>query len=130
MVRNGSITTGFALVILGILLLLNTLGFLNWAVWPYLLRWWPVFLIALGLELVFCRRLFLLLAAIMILVGAAFYIYSGQPNSWHHYFMWNERHQSLPLFRWQQELPDDIEANRYGLDFTACHLVDNSNFEI
>ncbi len=44
------------LVVVGVILLLNTLGILEWSVWWSLVRLWPVFLIAAGLDLLLGRR--------------------------------------------------------------------------
>jgi hypothetical protein len=110
---------GFTLVIVGIMLLLNTMEIISWAVWPYLLHWWPVFLIALGLEFLFRRRLFFLVIAFMLLAGTVYYVYTGQPDNWHRYFMWNRHHQLLPLFQWQQEIPAGTEARGLELDLWA-----------
>lgn len=44
------------LILVGGILLLNTLGVLDWSVWWSLLRLWPVLLIAAGLELLLGRR--------------------------------------------------------------------------
>jgi hypothetical protein len=43
------------LIVVGIILLLNVLGILEWSIWWTLLRLWPIFLIALGLELLLGR---------------------------------------------------------------------------
>jgi hypothetical protein len=122
-VRHGSITVGLTLVFVGTLLLFNTMGIISWAVWPYLLRWWPVFLIALGLEIVFRRRLFFIIIAVMFLTGTLYYVYAGQPDAWHRYFMRNRHQQAVPLFRWQQEIPVYIEANRLELELRADSLA-------
>jgi hypothetical protein len=44
------------LIAAGVILLLNVLGVLEWSVWWSLIRLWPVFLIALGLDLLIGRR--------------------------------------------------------------------------
>lgn len=44
------------LIGLGVIFLLNNLGLLEWDVWWTLLRIWPVFLIAIGIDLLFGRR--------------------------------------------------------------------------
>jgi hypothetical protein len=44
------------LIAVGGILLLNTLGFLEWSIWWTILRLWPVLLIAAGLELLLGRR--------------------------------------------------------------------------
>ncbi len=110
---------GISLVAVGSLLLLNTLGIIDWAVWPYLLRWWPVILIFSGLEIIFRRRLFALLMVLMFIAGTAYYVHVGQPQSWQRYFMWNKEPESLPLFRWQQEIINDVEAANLGLDYSG-----------
>jgi len=72
--RSGLV--GPALLIgLGVLFLLNNLGLLSWAIWPAILRLWPLLLIAIGLDLLFGRRSTLgsLFVALLVLValGAA-----------------------------------------------------------
>ena len=44
------------LIAAGIILLLNVLGLLEWSVWWTIIQLWPVFLIALGLEILVGRR--------------------------------------------------------------------------
>lgn len=44
------------LVALGIILLCNNLHFLAWGVWSTIWRFWPIFLIATGLEYMVARR--------------------------------------------------------------------------
>jgi hypothetical protein len=44
------------LIAVGIILLLNVLGILEWGVWWTIIQLWPVFLIALGLEILIGRR--------------------------------------------------------------------------
>lgn len=43
------------LIVVGVILLLNVLGILEWSIWWTILRLWPIFLIALGLELLLGR---------------------------------------------------------------------------
>jgi len=72
--RNGLVGPTI-LIGLGILFLLNNLGLLSWAIWPAILRLWPVLLIAIGLDLLIGRRSVLgsLLVALVMLaaLGAA-----------------------------------------------------------
>ncbi len=59
------------LIGLGLLLLLNNMGYIDWSVWDALIRLWPVLLIAWGIELIFAPRGTLgalLSAALLILV--------------------------------------------------------------
>ncbi len=75
--RVGSLVWPLVLIGLGVVLLLNNLGMLDWSVWEMILRLWPVLLIGLGLELLIGRRSVWgsLLAALMVLAvlaGAVF----------------------------------------------------------
>jgi hypothetical protein len=44
------------LIAVGVILLLNVLGILEWSVWWTIIQLWPIFLIAFGLELLIGRR--------------------------------------------------------------------------
>ena len=53
--QKGSIVLPIILIILGVLLLLNNFGLLDWNVWTMVSRFWPVILIVLGFELILGR---------------------------------------------------------------------------
>jgi len=40
-----------AFIVAGILLLLNTLDLVDWAIWPQLARLWPILIIGFGAQL-------------------------------------------------------------------------------
>ena len=44
---------GLLLLTIGVMLLLNNLGTLDWSYWGELVMWWPLILIAIGLEKIF-----------------------------------------------------------------------------
>lgn len=44
------------LISLGVLFLMNNLGYLNWSVWEVILRLWPVYLVGIGLDILIGRR--------------------------------------------------------------------------
>lgn len=52
---RGSIVFPVLLIVAGVVLVLNNLGYLPWSVWGLLARLWPVVLIALGLDILFGR---------------------------------------------------------------------------
>lgn len=55
--KKGTDFTGALLLITaGCVLLLNNFGILSWDVWDMVWRFWPLFLILLGLQLVFGKR--------------------------------------------------------------------------
>ncbi len=71
--RNVSILGPVLLMAVGTVLLLNTLGILEWSVWWTLFRLWPVLLIAAGIDLLLGRRSIWgsLLAAALVLAVLA-----------------------------------------------------------
>ncbi len=75
--RVGSLVWPLVLVGLGVVLLLNNLGMLDWSVWEMILRLWPVLIIGFGLELLIGRRsvwgsLLAALLVVALLVGAIY----------------------------------------------------------
>jgi hypothetical protein len=73
--RHGNLVGPTILIGLGVVFLLNNLGWLGWEVWGPLLRLWPVLLIAAGLDLLVGRRSVLASALIVLvllgIMGAA-----------------------------------------------------------
>jgi hypothetical protein len=74
---------------LGALFLLNNLGWLSWNVWQMLFTLWPVWLIAVGLDILIGRRSvwgsLLVLVVVIGIVGVLTVVYSVQPlatNTW------------------------------------------------
>jgi hypothetical protein len=69
--RRGGLVGPTILIALGIVFLLNNLGYLSWGIWDSLLRLWPVVLIAVGLDLLVGRRSMLgsALVALLVLLG-------------------------------------------------------------
>ncbi len=54
--RQGGVVGPLILISLGVILLLNNLGLLDWTVWEILLRLWPLLLVAAGLDLILGQR--------------------------------------------------------------------------
>ncbi len=80
--RRVSLVGPVILIGLGIILLLNNLGILEWSVWEVILRLWPVLLIAWGLDLIIGRRsiwgsLLALVLIVALLAGALWLFGSG-----------------------------------------------------
>lgn len=68
--KSKNLTLGLILVILGILLLLNNLGFLTWSVWKSLFDLWPLILVVIGLNIIF-KNIKLVMAIAWLLFFAA-----------------------------------------------------------
>ena len=73
--RQRNLTGPILLIVLGALLLLNSLGFLTWRFWGGVWRYWPVFLIGAGLLFLLDRdarrpfHVFGWLCAVLAVVG-------------------------------------------------------------
>ena len=84
--KSVSILGPVILVALGTILLLNTLGTLDWDVWWDIVRLWPLLLIAIGLDLLIGRRsiwggLVVALLVVGVLAGAVWLSQSGTAPS-------------------------------------------------
>ena len=66
--RRGGLVGPAIVIALGVVLLLNNLGYLGWGVWETLVRLWPVLLIAVGLDLLIGRRSVLGSALVVLLM--------------------------------------------------------------
>src|SRR3990170_476022 len=70
--RRGGLLGPMILVGLGVILLLNNLGLLEWNIWEALLRLWPVLIIGAGLDLLIGRRsIWGSLLVIVLVLGVA-----------------------------------------------------------
>jgi len=78
--RTRSIVGPLLLILIGVLILLYNLGWIEWSIWELLWRFWPVWLIAVGLDLLLGRRgawgAILAVGIIVTLVAGAIY-YTG-----------------------------------------------------
>ena len=54
--RAGGLVGPVLLIGLGLIILMNNLGVLNWSVWDMLFRLWPLILITIGLDHLIGRR--------------------------------------------------------------------------
>ena len=81
--RISNIRNGVLFICIGFVLLLNTLGKLDWSIWAQILSLWPILLVAIGIELLFKRTplVFLgILSPILILLAILGPVYLDQTN--------------------------------------------------
>jgi hypothetical protein len=80
--RRGSLVGPIILIGLGLVFLFNNLGMVNWDVWDIIARFWPILLIAIGLDILIGRRSILgsLLAVVitLVVVGAGLWLITSQ----------------------------------------------------
>lgn len=66
MLNSGRLFTGGLLLLVGVLLLLNSIGVIGWGLWLNLLSLWPLILVALGLRLIFRKGPLAILAPLVL----------------------------------------------------------------
>ncbi len=80
--RGGSLVGPIILIGLGVVFLLNNLGILAWDVWDIIVRFWPILLIAIGLDILIGRRSILgsllALAVALVIVGIGLWLLTSQ----------------------------------------------------
>lgn len=111
--RNGVI-----LVCIGLVFLFNNLGYVDWEVWETILSWWPIYLIALGIEIVF-RNSKLKLVAIISPLTFAFFILG--PAWW----QWEGKHEDrlVQESRWSEEILPETNLLQADLNFHLGSLT-------
>jgi hypothetical protein len=65
----GSGVWGFALLISGVILLMNTTGLISWQVWQFIWPFWPTLLIILGISIFLGRNAFSRLISSLLALG-------------------------------------------------------------
>lgn len=103
------------LILVGILFLLQNLGWIEWSVWEILWRFWPVWLIAIGLDMLLGRRgawggILAVGIIVTILAGALYYagIWRSRPEG-----EWDSPAATLPATTIRQPLEEATEARVY-----------------
>ena len=75
---GGNIVPAFILIFLGIVFLANNLGLIPWYIWGELWRFWPLFLILLGVQYLLGRSVIakVIMGAITLLVLVGLFLYA------------------------------------------------------
>lgn len=84
MINYRRLSDGLLLVVVGVALLLNSLGLLPWTIWLRLLRFWPLLLIAGGIGMIFRRYIptSVVFAVALIAMLALSWFLPTQNNGW------------------------------------------------
>jgi len=95
---------GLLLITAGVMLLLNQSGHLDWDYWLDLLEWWPLILIAIGLEKIFSKtklKFISYLAPLTLVAAMVWVAVDVGPDRWSRSF--TER------YNWKTELDKSVE---------------------
>ncbi len=65
---------GFIVLLIGLLLLANTTGFLNWNVWSVLWKFWPLFIVFAGIEMLQISQKAKALIFLLIMIIVVFFV--------------------------------------------------------
>ena len=84
--RRRGLVFPILLIAAGLLLLLNTLGILDWSLWSLLANLWPIILIAIGLDAIIGRRsaagsLVVAVITLALIFGSVMYLNAGMITS-------------------------------------------------
>jgi hypothetical protein len=100
----GRIRNGVILISGGVVLLLNTLEQLPWTVWIRIFSFWPVFLIAFGIELLFKKTKLSFLSILspllflLVILGPALFFETGV----------GKIHRTQQVYLWSQDLDSNL----------------------
>ena len=81
--KGGGYLAGFFLIFIGLVFLLNNLGFLPNSIWNEIWKFWPLIIIIIGIQVLFGKspfaRMIVLLLTLFVFAGVLAYllIYSG-----------------------------------------------------
>ena len=112
-IRNGVI-----LISAGVVLLLNTLGQLPWTVWIRIFSFWPVFLIAFGIELLFKKTRLAFLAILspllflLVILGPALFFETGV----------GKIHRAQQVYLWSQDLDSNLTRATVTIELRSGNL--------
>ena len=109
-----SIFWGIIIILLGLILLVNNFQILPWRVWVELLRFWPIILIAIGVDLIFRKSslsFLQILSPLLIIAAIGGAIYLSQTGQ-----VYKEKSE---VFKFHQSLSPDLEQANVEINFGA-----------
>ena len=132
----GKVRTGVILIAIGVLLLLNTTGMVDFGFWRWLGELWPVILIAIGIEKVFSSaqssnlRNLAWLSPIIIVGVVSYAVVAGQrevdSNTWTDSWQWrwDDTDETAPsTHAWSEPLTPDVQRVNLSLDMSGGRLT-------
>ena len=96
---------GITFICAGLILLLNNFGVISWSIWSYLINFWPIVFILIGLDLVVGNSLIIKLITTLIGVAIIFFVivysltaadYNFRSYIFNNYPTWKKIYQSIP----------------------------------
>lgn len=132
----GKVRTGVILISIGVLLLLNTTGMVDFGLWGWLAKLWPVILIAIGIEKLFSTaqssnlRNLAWLSPIIIVGVVSYAVVAGQrddnSNTWNENWQWNWDDKSdapTSTHTWSEPMTADTKRLALELEMSGGRLT-------
>ncbi|RKX31078.1 MAG: hypothetical protein DRP46_04080 [Candidatus Zixiibacteriota bacterium] len=117
---------GLLFITVGALLLLNNAGYLDWDYWLELLFWWPVLLIAIGIEKIFQKtklQFIAYLSPLALIAVMAYIAVDIGPDRWERSF--------VDRYHWKAESEENIEKIEAVINHGRANLtVNRSSFDL
>lgn len=126
--KISSVRWGMILLGIGLFFLAINLGYLSHHVWWSLIRLWPVFIIAIGIEMIFRAGSLRYLAFLSPLIIALAFIYTAVSENRYDSFNWrysiysNDYDYSRDSKRFEFEREDSLKSLQVNFDFTAGQI--------
>jgi hypothetical protein len=126
----GRIRSGVIFISAGIVFLLNNLGYVPWAVWLRILSFWPVILIAIGIEKIFgkTRLSFLTILSPILFMAAILgpaYFSAGYGEK----MEWGKAHRAPNLYEWSKDQDTSLVKITTIVEVRAGNLEISSDTE-
>lgn len=134
----GKVRTGVILISIGVLLLLNTTGTVDFGFWRWIGKLWPVILIAIGIEKIFSSsqssnmRNLAWLSPIIIVGVVSYAVVAGQrddnSNTWDDHWQWNwddswKNDEPTSTHTWSEEFAADAKRLNLILEMSGGRLT-------
>lgn len=132
----GKVRTGVILISIGVLLLLNTTGMVDFGFWRWIGKLWPVILIAIGIEKIFSSsqssnvRNLAWLSPIVIVGVVSYAVIAGQnddrSSTWSDRWQWNwEDTDEGPTstYSWSEPFKPEAKRVELSLDMSGGRLT-------
>lgn len=120
--KSPNLFGGLLLIFLGAIFLFNNFGLIGWDIWLTFFSFWPLFLIALGLRIMFHNNLFVQIMAVLLIlvVPLGYYLGYGPFNSFQGWRIPTAHYQN---HHWSLEQEANLSNAKLNLEYGAGKLT-------
>lgn len=121
--KSPNLFGGLFLIFLGAIFLLNNFGLIGWDIWLTFISFWPLFLIALGLRIMFRNNVFVQIVALLIILVVPIGYYLGY-GTYNIFASWGAG--QFQVHDWSMENDASLSKAKLNLEFGAGKLTVNA----